>query len=111
MATVFVPPTVEDVPWTNAETPPLARRLFRHYGAIPRGRSVLRIGGTYYTVDNPDQLLLNTATEVYLGGHEYVVSDAVAAALVAAGYGVIDLLLGVEGGDALLTESGDTLET
>ena len=84
----FVPPTVEDTPYVNAETPPLSRRLFRHYGAIPRGRSVVRIAGQYLTVDTPDQLTLALATEVYLGGHEYVVSDAVATALTAAGYTV-----------------------
>lgn len=88
MSPVFVPPTVEDCPYVNAETPPLARALFRHYGAMQRGRSVVRIAGQYLTVDTPDQLTLGLATEVYLGGHEYEVSEVVAAALTAAGYTV-----------------------
>lgn len=84
----FIPPTVEDCPYVNAETPPLSARLFRHYEAIPRGRTVIKIAGVYLTVDTPDQATLALATEVYLGGHEYPVSDAVAAALTAAGYEV-----------------------
>lgn len=86
MAT-FTPPTVAEVPWVNADSTPLARRLFRHYGPLDRGRTVVRIGGVYSTVDNPDQLTLASATEVYLGGHVYTVTAAVATALIAAGYG------------------------
>lgn len=86
MPYLFTPPMVLDTPYVNEESPPLARRLFRHYGAMNRGRSVIRVGGVYQTVDSPDQLTLATATEVYLGGHEYIVSDAVGLALIAAGY-------------------------
>lgn len=48
---------------------------------------MLKVGGAYLTVDAPDQALLATATEVYLGGHQHQVSDAVAVALDTAGYG------------------------
>jgi hypothetical protein len=89
MPYTFTPPTTPETPWVNAESPPLARRLFRYYGPTNRGRSVLRIGGVYRTVDNPSQDLLATASEVYLGGHVYVVDDTTAAALSAAGYGTV----------------------
>lgn len=63
-----------------------ARRLFRHYGAREVGQSVLKVGGEYITVEYPSQDLIALATEVYLGGHQYVVSGTVAAALIAAGF-------------------------
>jgi hypothetical protein len=63
-----------------------SRRLFGHYRPLPRGRSVLKLGGVYRTVDTPTQLELDAATEAYLGGHIYTVSQAVADALAAAGY-------------------------
>jgi hypothetical protein len=107
---LFIPPVVADTPWVNTETPRLARRLFRHYGPLDRGRSVIKVGGSYRTVDSPDQLTLAAATEVYLGGHEYIVSEEVGNALLAAGYSLTDLFIGTEGGDTLLAESGDTLE-
>lgn len=90
-----------DNPPVLPETRGIERRLFRHYGPWPRGRSVIKVAGVYRTVDNPDQLTLASATEVYLGGHEYVISDATADALQAAGY-VVDLAggyaLGYSGG-------------
>lgn len=61
--------------------------LMRHYSNLPRGRSVIKIGGLYRTLDNPDQDLLDAATEVYLGGHIYTITQTVADALTAAGYG------------------------
>jgi hypothetical protein len=87
MPSIFMPPVVFDNPTVLPETRGLPRLLFRHYRPRPRGRTVLKIGGTYRTVDTPYGDLVDTATEVYLGGHEYVVSDTVAAALTAAGYG------------------------
>ena len=69
------------------QTRGVERQLYRYYGPYLQGRSVVKIGGIYQTVDTPDQLTLAEATEVYLGGHAYVVSAAVAAALTAQGYG------------------------
>jgi hypothetical protein len=83
----FVAPLVEDLVWVNAETPPLARRLFRYYDSF-RGRSVVLVDGHYVVMDNPDQLLLAGLTEgvdYFLGGHVYQVTDEVAAALVTDG--------------------------
>lgn len=65
-----------------------AQALMRHYGGQPRGRSVLKIDGTYRTVDVPTQAQIDAATEVYLGGHIYEVTSTVATALTAAGYTV-----------------------
>ena len=64
-----------------------AQALMRHFGGQPRGRSVLKIGGVYQTVDTPSTDQCSSATEVYLGGHIYPVTQAVADALTAAGYG------------------------
>lgn len=83
---IFSPPTVNDLPPLLPSTRGLQRRLMRHYAPRRRGRSVLRIAGVYSTVDTPSQTQIDTATEVYLGGHVYTVTDAVATALAAAGY-------------------------
>jgi hypothetical protein len=63
MPYLFIPPMVLDTPYVNEESSPLARRLFRHYGAMNRGRSVIKVGGVYMTVDSPDQLTLAAAIE------------------------------------------------
>jgi hypothetical protein len=84
----FIPPIVEDVPAVLPETTGLAYRLFRHYGPYRRGRSVLKHDGVYQTYDTPSDVLVNSAEEVYLGGHVYEVTPAVADALVLAGYQV-----------------------
>lgn len=84
----FIPPTVFDNPSVLPETSGAEYRLFRYYGPYRRGRSVLKIGGTYRTVDIPTQEDLALATEVYLGGRVYDVTPDVANALVAAGYEV-----------------------
>lgn len=60
----------------------------RHFKARARGRTVLRIDGAYATYDDPAESLIDSATEVYLGGHVYTVDAATAAALTAAGYTV-----------------------
>lgn len=65
---------------------PLSFRLMRHYKSRARGQSVLRIGGVYQTIETPSQTDIDSASEYYAGGHVYQVSDAVSAALVAAGY-------------------------
>lgn len=83
----FQPPTVNDNPAVLPETSGLALRLFRYFGPYTRGRSVLKIAGVYSTWDYPSDLDIAAASEVYLGGHVYIVTDSVAAALTAAGYG------------------------
>jgi hypothetical protein len=85
---IFQPPTADTVPPFLPTTRGPVRRLFRHYKARARGRSVLRIGGVYLTVDTPSQTQIDSATEVYQGGHVYTVTQTVADALTAAGYTV-----------------------
>jgi hypothetical protein len=63
-------------------------RLFSHFGGQARGRTVLREGGVYSTVDSPSADRVAAASEVYMGGHAYEVTAAQAAALTAAGYTV-----------------------
>lgn len=83
MAKVFIPPTIEEGPIGG-------HRLFYYYKML-RSISVLKIDGVYVEIREPSQDEIALATEVYLGGHEYPVSDAVAAALEADGYEVIDV--------------------
>ena len=85
---LFQPPTVNDVPRVLPETRGVPFLLMRHYSNLARGRSVIKIGGAYQTVDNPEQSTLDLASEVYLGGHIYTVTQTVADALTAAGYTV-----------------------
>ena len=93
---VFQPPVVNDRPpvyvngqdWLYPATPfGPAQALMRHYGGQPRGRTVLKLNGSYVTVDVPSTDQVLAATEVYQGGHIYVISESTAAALTAAGYG------------------------
>jgi hypothetical protein len=84
---VFQPPTAHDVPRVLPETRGVPFLLMRHYSELPRGRTVIKTGGVYRTLDNPEQSTLDVATEVYLGGHLYTVTQTVADALTAAGYG------------------------
>jgi hypothetical protein len=93
MSPTFQPPVAMDLPGTWGvrdpiqPVPKISHLLMRHFGGNPRGRTVLKISGTYATYDTPPQSLLDTATEIYQGGHIYTVSAAVATALTAAGYG------------------------
>lgn len=92
MAKLFSTPVVYDVPRVLPGTRGVARRAGRWMNPLPRGRSVVRISGTYTTVDNPTSGQLEAAgnrdgIDFFLGGHIYTISDAVAAALTAAGYG------------------------
>lgn len=88
----FVPPVVYDnppiyvAPDRYRSVPKAGQLLRRYYGGQPRGRSVLRIGGAYRTVDVPSQADIDAATEVYLGGHIHEVDQATADRLTAAGY-------------------------
>lgn len=89
----FDPPVVMDVPPVTAgrdrqfPVSRLAIRSARHYGANPRGRSVLKdVNGVYTTVDNPTITQMAAAAIAYQGGHTYTVDSTEAAALNAAGY-------------------------
>lgn len=84
---IFRPPVASTTPWVNADTQGVARQLFRHFGSLPCGRSVLKENGVYSIVDTPRNERVLAAQEVYLGGHEYPVDAATAAALTAAGFG------------------------
>lgn len=64
----FVPPSV-------LETPMGWHRLFVRYG-IHRGVSVLMIDGRYSSYRFPAQTDIASATETYLGGHEYIIDEA-----------------------------------
>lgn len=81
MGYVLIPPTIEEGPIGG-------HRLFYFYKML-RSISVLKIDGQYVEIREPSQDEIALATEVYIGGHEYPVSDAVAAELIAAGYQVI----------------------
>jgi hypothetical protein len=75
----FSPPGVEGIRDT---THPLFARMH-----VDRGVSVLKIGGFYRQVEEPSTEDLLSATEVYLGGHEYRIPQYIGDDLVAAGYG------------------------
>lgn len=77
-----LPPTVPGIPGNHSS----AYLLLRHFKNRASGRTVLKVGGVYSTVEYPTQDQLNLATEVYLGGHVYEVSQSVADALEAAGF-------------------------
>ena len=57
-----------------AETPAGWHRLLARY-ALNRGVTVMMIDGTYSSYRFPSQTEMATATEVYLGGHEYVIDE------------------------------------
>jgi len=57
-----------------AETPAGWHRLLARY-AINRGVTVMMIDGTYSSYRFPSQTEMATATETYLGGHQYVIDE------------------------------------
>ena len=83
MAKIFLPPSF-------FEGPIGGHRLFYFFEML-QSNSVLKIDGEYVEIRDPSQDEIAEATEVYLGGHEYEVSDEVGAALTAAGYEVFDV--------------------
>lgn len=94
---VFTPPTRTDWSFAEGQRPPEAR-FWAHFGTQPRGRSVIKIDGTWTTVDWPTMSQVSNATRIidvngesvpgaFLGGHIAQITDAVAAELTAAGYG------------------------
>lgn len=81
----FTPPTQQQGVRTGD-------RLFDRY-TVPVGLSVVRSGGSFATTPYPwlgDLDGLEEGTDYFLGGRTYVVTDAVAAELTAAGYTVVD---------------------
>jgi hypothetical protein len=83
MAKVFIPPYFYEGPIGG-------HRLFQFFERLV-STSVLKIDGQYVEIREPSQDEEALATEVYIGGHEYPVSDEIAAELIAAGYEVIDV--------------------
>ena len=63
-----------------AETPAGWHRLFARY-AIHRGVTVMLVNGTYSSYRFPSQTETLEASEVYLGGHEYVIDEKTRARL------------------------------
>lgn len=88
---VFSPPIANDLPTVLPETTGLPRLLFRHFQGRARGRTVVKVGDAYVTYDTPYAELVEGLTEgvdYFLGGHLYLVSEAVANDLIADGYDV-----------------------
>lgn len=82
MATwTFRTPSVDEGPasWSD----PLFIRV-----KLARGITILDNSGVYTAVRYPTQDEIAAATNTYMGGHEYVVTDATKAALISAGVGV-----------------------
>jgi len=78
---LFRPPTVDEGPAVPGSA------LMRFY-KITQGVTILDSNGTYRAVRFPTIDETTAATNTYMGGHEYVVSDATKAALIAGGVGV-----------------------
>jgi hypothetical protein len=87
VAQVFQPPVAYDLPRVTADTTGVPYLLMRHYSPLPRGRSVVKTAGVWALSDLPDSTGLVEGTDLFLGGHVYTVSDAVATALTTDGFG------------------------
>ena len=79
MPYTFKTPTVQEGPIGG-------HRLFDFYTQA-RGVTVIKYNDEYIELRYPSEDDFVDADAVYVGGHEYVVSDAEAADLTAAGYG------------------------
>ena len=79
---VFKTPTVR-------EGPAGGHRLFRFY-KLDKGLTVIKSGGTYSTVRYLVDDQLDDYQEIYRGGYNHTVSEAVKAALIAGGIGVTE---------------------
>ena len=84
----FEPPFRENQPIVSLETPREVRGLWRHYAPHPNGVTVYKLNGVWIDKQVPLNSDLAAADHVFLGGHIYTVSEAVAAELEAAGYTV-----------------------
>lgn len=78
---IFFPPTVDEGP--------AGLGLFYRY-KHKRGKSVLKISGTYQVIRVPSTDQIDSASEYYAGGHEHVVTESVKTALIAAGIGITE---------------------
>ena len=78
MPYIFKTPVVEEGPIGS-------HRLWQFY-RLERGITVFRIDGNYYETQSVSQEEMDMADVVYLGGHEYEVSDEEADNLIDAGY-------------------------
>lgn len=77
----FFPPTIDEGP--------AGFGLFYRY-KHKRGKSVLKISGTYRIIRVPSTDQIDSATEYYAGGHEYEVTNGVKSALIAANIGITE---------------------
>lgn len=80
MAYLFVPPTVDEGPMGG-------NWLFARY-TRKQGVTVLKIDGEYYEDRFPIQDDIAIAEHVYMGGHEYYITEQEKNDLEAAGYEV-----------------------
>lgn len=86
---LFEPPVAYDLPPTLPNPRPKYINAYARWkGGQRRGRTVLKNGSVYTTVDSPTVDQIAAADEAYLGGHIYTVDGVVANNLVAAGYSV-----------------------
>ena len=92
MATVFIPPTAPTVPAAVKPNHP-GVQLFKHYRPWDAGINVWLMPGNVVTTAEPERE--SDALRVFHGGHIHPVSTAEAAALTAAGYVVVELVLPV----------------
>ena len=83
MAYLFTPPTVEYGPAGG-------NWLFYRY-PLQHGVTVYKIGNSWYEDEDPSQDDLNEASVVYLGGHEYYVTEAEKNDLEDADYEVVNV--------------------
>lgn len=90
---LFEPPVALDNPPTLPNPKPKYINSYARWkGGQRRGRTVLRTGSSYLTVDSPTIDQCNAADSVYLGGHVYTVTQAEANSLSAHGYSVTPIL-------------------
>jgi hypothetical protein len=81
MAYLFSPPVVNYGPAGG-------NWLFSRY-KLSHGLTVYKIGSSWYEEEYPSQDDLDEASVVYVGGHEYYVTEAEKTALEAADYDVV----------------------
>lgn len=83
---LFSTPVAYTGPRLRPDTRGPARQFFRWAGPAPVGVTVLKEDGVWSSVQNPDANRVAAAERVFLGAHEYVIDDDLAAELIAAGY-------------------------
>lgn len=84
----FEPPIIYDRPSYHADSPKWVKMSLYYGSHSPgvTGQSVLRINGTYSTIQTPTVDQMSSATEVYQGGHVYTITNLQANPLSTAGY-------------------------